>query len=332
VVEDDLVSGLVDAAPDAILVVDEGGRLLLVNHQAEVLFGRPREELIGASVETLMPEAVRDAHRRHRETYWEHPRTRPMGIGMTLTALRGDGTEVPVEVSLSPLPEDGSRRTVAVVRDVSDRVAADARLRQAAEDLQVLEDRERIARDLHDLVIQRLFAAGMTLQATRGMTDDPDIAKRVDDAVDELDATIREIRTVIFGLQPNGERASGLRGDVAELVAAEGAVHGLETRVHFDGVIDALPDRVADDVRATLREALANVARHARAAVVDVTLEATDEVVLTVVDDGIGIPEVPEPGQGLSNMVRRAEDHGGTCVVTPSSDGGTCVEWRVPNG
>jgi signal transduction histidine kinase len=101
--------------------------------------------------------------------------------------------------------------------------------------------------------------------------------------------------------------------------------------VHFDGVIDALPDAVADDVRATVREALANVARHARASTVDVSLEAAAEVVLVVVDDGIGIPSDPEPGQGLVNMTRRAEDHGGTCVVTSPPDGGTRVEWRVPN-
>jgi PAS domain S-box-containing protein len=332
VVEDDLVSGLVDAAPDAILVVDDRGRMLLANRQAEVLFGRPRDELLGASVEMLLPETLRDVHRRHRDAYWELPRTRPMGIGMTLTALRPDGTEFPVEVSLSPLPDDGDRRAVAVVRDVTDRLAADARLRRAAEELRVLEDRERIARDLHDLVIQRLFAAGMTLQATRGMTEDPDVIRRVDDAVDELDATIREIRTVIFGLQSNGERAVGLRGDVADLAAAEGAVHGLVTRVHFDGVIDALPDTVADDVRATLREALANVARHAQASVVDITLEAAADVVLTVVDDGIGIPADPEPGQGIANMTRRAEDHGGTCNIVAGRDGGTCVEWRVPSG
>jgi two-component system sensor histidine kinase DevS len=331
VVDDDFVSGIVDAAPDAILLVDDTGRILLVNRQAEVLFGAPRDELVGADVEALLPETLRDAHRRHRASYWEQPRTRPMGIGMTLTALRRDGSEFPVEVSLSPLADDGARRAVAVVRDITDRLAADVRLRQAAEDLRVLEDRERIARDLHDLVIQRLFAAGMTLQAARGMTDDGDLARRVDAAVDELDATIREIRTVIFGLQTTGESSGGLRRDVSELLTAEAAVHGFTARIHFDGVIDALPDAVADDVRATVREAIANVARHARASTVDVSLEAADEVVLVVVDDGIGIPSDPGRGHGLVNMARRAEDHGGTCEVKTAPDGGTRVEWRIPN-
>jgi PAS domain S-box-containing protein len=330
VVEDDLIRGLVDAAPDAILVVDDGGCILLANHQAEALFGATRDALMEADVESLLPETLRDAHRRHRDVYWEQPRTRPMGIGMTLSALRRDGREFPVEVSLSPLP-GGARRTVVVVRDITERLAAEGQLRQAAEDLRVLEDRERIARDLHDLVIQRLFAAGMTLQATRGLTDDPDVGRRVDAAVEELDATIREIRTVIFGLQADGDRAAGLRSDVADLVAAEGAVHGFAARVHFDGAIDALPDAVADDVRATVREALANVARHAQASAVDVTLEAGAEIVLTVVDDGIGIPDAPPPGSGLVNMTRRADGHGGSCSVTVRPGGGTCLEWRVPN-
>jgi two-component system sensor histidine kinase DevS len=332
VVDDDLIGGIVDAAPDAILVVDDEGQIALVNRQTEVLFGYGRDELVGCRVELLLPEALRAAHRAHREAYLKEPRTRPMGIGMTLVALRKDETEFPVEVSLSPLPNDDGRRTVAVVRDITERLAAEALFREAAEDLRVLEDRERIARDLHDLVIQRLFAAGMTLQATRGMTDDPDVTRRVDAAVDELDATIREIRTVIFGLQPNGERTAGLRRDVAELVAAEGAVHGFTGRVRFDGVIDALPDALADDVRATLREALSNVGRHAQATTVDVELVATDEILLTVVDDGVGIPLTPALGHGIVNMMRRATDHGGICAVTAAPRGGTHVEWRVPNG
>jgi PAS domain S-box-containing protein len=329
-VVDDLIGGIVDAAPDAILVVDVEGRMVLVNRQAEALFGYGRDELIGCGVELLLPESLRPTHRGHREAYLHEPRTRPMGTGMTLAALRKDGTEFPVEVSLSPLPDRG-RQTVAVVRDITARLEAEAQLRQAGEHLRVLEDRERIARDLHDLVIQRLFAAGMTLQATRGMTDEPDVIRRVDAAVDELDATIRQIRTVIFGLQAIGERTSGLRAAVADLVAAEASVHGFTGRVQFDGVIDVLPDAVGDDVFATLREALSNVGRHARATTVDVGLVAYDELVLTVVDDGVGIPSTRALGHGLANMTRRAEDHGGSCTVTAPPQGGTRVEWRVPN-
>src|SRR5262249_4802855 len=156
-------------APDAMVITDESGRILLVNRQTEDLFEYERSELLGRAVEELVPERFRRAHDAHRARYRTEPRTRPMGTGDDLFGRRRDGTEFPVEISLSPLRTPTGVLVVASVRDITARIEAGERLRQASEDLRVLEDRERIARDLHDTVIQRLFAAGMALQAVSAM-------------------------------------------------------------------------------------------------------------------------------------------------------------------
>jgi two-component system, NarL family, sensor histidine kinase DevS len=329
--DDQQIWGLVDAAPDAMVMVDEAGKILLVNRQTEELFGYERSELLGRPIEELLPEQLRQVHKAHRTRYRAAPRTRPMGASMTLAGRRRDGTEFPVEVSLSPLEIEGGLRVVAAARDISERVETEERLRRAAQDLHLLEDRERIARDLHDLVIQRLFAAGITLQATCSMIDDPSVAQRVGAAVDELDETIREIRTVIFGLQADSAQRSGLRGDILRIVSDERHVLGFEPRVHFDGPIDAVSDEIGEQLCATLREALSNVARHAHAASADVSVLAGDQVVLRIVDDGAGIPAQPGSGQGLGNMAERAERLGGSFRTSRGPERGTVIEWSVPN-
>ena len=163
--DDELLSGVIEAAPDGIVMIDDSGTILLVNRQTEQLFGYERSELLGKSLEILLPERFRQVHEGHRARYQAEPRTRPMGAGLTLLGRKRDATEFPIEISLSPLAAGGTHRVIAMVRDISERLESEQRLREAAESLQLLEDRERIARDLHDLVIQRLFAAGMALQA-----------------------------------------------------------------------------------------------------------------------------------------------------------------------
>ncbi len=332
------LTAIVEAAPDALIVVDEQGTVVFANHQAEVLFGCAKDAIVGHPVEDLLPEQLRQVHRAHRTRYRAEPKTRAMGASMALSARRHDGTEFPVEVSLSPLPGPGPGRAVAAVRDITDRMRSEAeardaeeRLRAIAQDLHTLEDRERIAEDLHDLVIQRLFAAGMTLQATTAMVESPAAAARIGGAVDELDQTIREIRTVIFGLQTDPTAQLGLRSDVLRVISDERHVLGVEPRVQFDGPVDTTPEPIAEQLVATLREALSNVARHAEAENVRVSITAGAELVLEVSDDGTGIPDEPALGEGLRNMARRAERFGGTMAATPGGDGqGTTVRWTVP--
>lgn len=201
----------------------------------------------------------------------------------------------------------------------------------AAESEERIDERERLARDLHDRVIQRLFATSLSLQATATLSTDARVAGRIDAAIDDLDATIREIRTVVFALQ-RGRRPDDLRDAALDLCRASARVLGFEPAVGFDGPVDTLTsDEVADDLLATLREALANVARHAGASAVRVDLSAAGMLELRVTDDGRGLPDgVALRGDGLRNMAARAERWGGTLEIAPAEPSGTTVRWRIP--
>ena len=209
-------------------------------------------------------------------------------------------------------------------------VAVDnARLHARLQELVVLEDRERIARDLHDKVIQRLFATGMSLQAMGPRIDDADTTRRLDEAIDELDATIREIRNTIFALHAPTE---GLHAELSALVADLRERLGVTIDFHVAGPLDlAVPAAVADHLAPVVREAVSNVARHAQASRVDVDIDVGADVVVRVVDDGIGIPDtIADPGEGLSNLARRAAAARGTFAAERHPDGGTVLTWRAP--
>jgi signal transduction histidine kinase len=203
--------------------------------------------------------------------------------------------------------------------------------RRAAESVLVYEERERIARNLHDLVIQRLFATGMGIEnATRMIGVEPaTVAGRLSKAVDDIDATIREIRSTIFALQNNDANPHGLRPRVLDVATESSPALGFEPSVHFAGLIDTdVPIDVSDDLIAVLREALANVARHAHATSCAVKVDVSDEVVLEVTDDGIGLPDTGRRS-GLANLAERARRLGGS-FTTQASGAGTSLHWRVP--
>jgi signal transduction histidine kinase len=204
-----------------------------------------------------------------------------------------------------------------------------ARAQDEREQLVVLEDRERIARDLHDVVIQRLFATGMQLQAIAPHTLRPEAAKRVSAAVDDLDATIRDIRRSIFELRaPVGV---SLRSQLGEAIDAAADALGFRPFLDVSGPVDsAVPDDIAPEILAVLREALSNAARHAGASTVRVSVRVADgQLTVCVEDDGVGI-DPSRARSGLVNMGERAHDLGGTFEVGPGETGGTVVVWQVP--
>ncbi|MEO6712960.1 MAG: sensor histidine kinase [Mycobacteriales bacterium] len=208
-----------------------------------------------------------------------------------------------------------------------------ARLAGRVRELALLEDRERIARDLHDTVIQRLFAVGMQLQGTARLTDKPEVAARLNQAVDDLDRTVRDIRSTIFSLHASGNDAGSLRALIQIIGHEVVDALGFHPTIFFEGPVDStVPDEVAEQLQAVVREALSNVAKHAKASRVVVRVAAADGVVsLSVVDDGVGRPPAAEgPGNGLANMASRAERLGGSFVVGAGEDGGTTLRWSVP--
>jgi signal transduction histidine kinase len=207
------------------------------------------------------------------------------------------------------------------------------------EELAVISDRERIARDLHDTVIQRLFATGLSLQgAARLAASNPEVASRLESAVDDLDLTVKHIRTAIFGLESarrSTTAGGGLRAQVLALAGEASGSLGFEPRVLFDGPVDSeVSSNAGAELVTVLREALSNAARHAGASSVDVeVVVAGDEVRLVVRDDGRGFdPSSPrDRGLGLRNMRTRAERLGGGLELRSSPDGsGTTLEWRAP--
>jgi signal transduction histidine kinase len=208
-----------------------------------------------------------------------------------------------------------------------------ARLHSRVRDLTLVEDRERIAADLHDTVIQRLFATGLGLQATVPMISPSEAGRRVQAAVDDLDETIRQIRSTIFALQAPRTAGRGVRAEILALATEAAAGLGFEPHVRLDGPIDTTVGHdEASHLLAVLREALSNVVRHAEATWVEVEVTAVgDSLVLTIRDDGIGIVQPRPTGRGLVNMQSRAEALGGSFGVTTGPGGrGSTVRWRVP--
>ncbi len=222
---------------------------------------------------------------------------------------------------------------VALLEAFAEQAALALRVVQAQEDqgrLAVFEDRDRIGRDLHDLVIQRLFAVGLTLENVSRMTVRPEVTQRITGAVDDIDATIKDIRRTIFELSAHAS-ADDLRTELGEAVAVATQALGFAPRLQTSGPVDSL---VRADVRphllAVVREALSNVARHAQGHSVVVHLAVGDEVVLTVTDDGTGYVDGGR-SSGLRNMTERAEALGGSFEVRRAGDdGGTVAVWRVP--
>ncbi len=323
---------ILDAAPDAILIVDSSGIIVTGNTALTELFGFDKGALIGRPVESLLPTAMRQAHVQRRQNYTADPQPRSMGAGMNLLAQRRDGSTVPVDIALSPIQIADQNYVFAAVRDISESVSANQELQRTQQEAALLEDRERVARDLHDTVIQRVFAVGLGLQSLAGRTEDAAVGARIAQAIDDLDGVIHDIRTAIFGLVSHKDWGRGLRGEALRVAAHEGRALGFEPALSFSGSIDEIDAELADQLLPTLREALSNVARHAEARHCQVTITVHDErLALVVTDDGVGPSGANDgTGHGLANLASRAKSLGGTCELLAGTETGSRLEWHVP--
>ncbi|MEV7010807.1 GAF domain-containing protein [Streptosporangium sp. NPDC051022] len=209
-----------------------------------------------------------------------------------------------------------------------------AEARQDAERLSLLEDRDRIAKDLHDVIIQRLFAVAMTLMSVVRLVERPEASGRLQRAIDELDETIRQIRSTIFALQtPREADVPGLRARVVTLVEDARDRLGFMPALRMEGHLDSeVPEQVSAHLLAVLREALSNLVRHAQATKAEVSAQVADgRVTLTVTDNGIGLPSGGRRS-GLRNLEERATQLGGTFTVESAPEGGTRLLWSAPLG
>ena len=270
----------------------------------------------------------------HPDSYGFPPNHPPMdsflGVPITVRGTIFGNLYLTDKRSASSFSDEDEAVAVALARAAAIAIE-NARLNERLNEIAVVADRERIARDLHDTVIQRLFATGLTLQSAVPFVQVPRVGERIRQAVDDLDETIRQIRTSIFALEHRADTTS-LRSEILALTSRAAAALGFEPHVRLSGAIDA---RVSDDtgvhLLAVLEEALSNAARHAQASRVDVTVDAGHDLLLRVSDDGRGLPsQLKDGGRGLPNMAERARLVGGNGSVTPGPDGGTVVEWRVP--
>ncbi|GFJ81671.1 hypothetical protein Phou_058510 [Phytohabitans houttuyneae] len=238
--------------------------------------------------------------------------------GVLVVAYPGDASTRPEDIPM--LRTFAGQAALALER---------ARAQDEREQLLLLEDRERIARDLHDVVIQRLFATGLQLQTAAQLATRPDVAQRISGAVDDLDTTIRDIRTAIFELRTPANAA--LRTEIRDLVAGAAQSLGFRPELRLSGPVDsAVPDDVRPDLLAVIRETLSNAARHAHATAVQVGVEAGDgRLTVIVFDDGVGLADA-EPSGGLVNLHDRAQLHGGEFAAMPGDPAGTRIVWSVP--
>jgi signal transduction histidine kinase len=198
----------------------------------------------------------------------------------------------------------------------------------ARRELDVLADRDRIARDLHDHVIQRLFAIGLAMQGTHRRAKSPQVATRLTDHIDQLHEVIQEIRTAIFDLQAV-HGSVGLRSRLQAVITELTTDPAIRTTVRMSGPLDVVPEVLAEHAEAVLREAVSNAVRHAHAGELSVTVSVENDLVVEVVDNGVGIPDTV-PRSGLHNLSRRAADAGGSCTVRRADPTGTRLLWSAP--
>jgi signal transduction histidine kinase len=199
---------------------------------------------------------------------------------------------------------------------------------QQMRELDMIADRDRIARDLHDHVIQRLFAVGLSLQGAIPRTRDPEVQQRLSDTVDELQNVIQEIRTTIFDLHGGSTGTTRLRQRIDEAVKAFSG-SGLRTTVQFVGPLSVVDATLADHAEAVVREAVSNAVRHSAASALNITVRVEDDLSIEVSDDGCGIPAVVT-ASGLTNLRSRAEEVGGEFSLRPGAAGGTTLRWTAP--
>jgi PAS domain S-box-containing protein len=318
---------MLEAALDAVVSMDASGRVIGWNHAAEAIFGYPASEADGREMaELIVPEPLRDAHRRGLARFLETERGVVLDRRLELTGMRRDGSEFPVELTITRIALPGPPTFTGYLRDITERVTAERELRASRARLVEVADaeRKRIQRNLHDGAQQRLTSVLLSLGRLRAQSDDP--VELLDFAIDELAAGLDDIRTLASGLHPPLLSERGLAA----------AIEALALRVPMAVELQALPQaRLPEPVEAAayfvVAEALANVQKHAGARRVVVSVTADEYGVdVRVADDGAGGADAE--GHGLRGLADRVEALGGRLAVDSPRRGGTVLRAAIPRG